>query len=105
MVSNLAAGKKVRTYSEYMETRLSPAERERINLEVSIMSKIIEARKQKGLSQQGLAELVGMQQPAIARLENMKTTPQIDTLIDILYPLGYTLEVVPLKDAGLTAVE
>ena len=69
------------------------------------LDKIIEARKQKGLSQQGLAELVGMQQPAIARLENMKTTPQIDTLIDILYPLGYTLEVVPLKDAGLTAVD
>jgi len=65
------------------------------------MTKMIEARKKKGLSQQELAELVGMQQPAIARLENLKTTPQIDTIIDILYPLGYTIEVVPLKKAEM----
>ena len=97
----MAKRKPVRTYSEYIESRLSPTDRERINIEISIMTKMIEARKKKGLSQQELAELVGMQQPAIARLENLKTTPQIDTIIDILYPLGYTIEVVPLKKAEM----
>jgi len=36
-----------------------------------------------------------LKQPAIARLESMKATPQIDTLFKILQPLGYTLAVVP----------
>ena len=79
-----------------MET-LDPIDRERINCKTLIMSKLIELRKQKGLSQQDLASMVGMKQPAIARLENLKTTPTIDTLIEVLYPLGYTLEVVPIK--------
>jgi len=87
---------KVRTFDEYMET-LDPVDRERINCKTSIMSKLIEARKQRGLSQQELAAIVGMKQPAIARLENLKTVPTIDTLIDVLYPLGYTLDVVPIK--------
>jgi len=89
---------KVRTFDEYMET-LDPIDRERINCKTSIMSKIIEVRKQKGLSQQELATIVGMKQPAIARLENLKTVPTIDTLIEVLYPLGYTLDVVPIKES------
>jgi len=37
----------------------------------------------------------GLKQPAIARLESMKSTPQIDTLFKILHPLGYTLTITP----------
>jgi predicted transcriptional regulator len=96
----MPAEKKVRTYDDYMET-IDPVDRERINCKVAIMSKIIEARKQKGLSQQDLASIVGMKQPAIARLENLKTVPTIDTLIEVLHPLGYTLEVVPIKESVL----
>jgi len=97
MVSNMAVEKKIKTYDEYMET-LDPVDRERINCKISIMSKMIEARKQKGLSQKELASIVGMKQPTIARLENLRTVPTVDTLIEVLYPLGYTLEVVPLKE-------
>jgi transcriptional regulator with XRE-family HTH domain len=57
---------------------------------------MIEAREQKGLSQRELAEISGVKQPALARLESMKATPQIDTLFKVLLPLGYTLEIVPL---------
>ena len=60
---------------------------------------MIEAREAKGLSQRELAELSGVKQPAIARMESMKSTPQIDTLIKVLIPLGYTLEIVPLKQS------
>jgi len=92
--------KVIDTLSDYMndETRVSPAERERINFEVALIGKMIEAREEKGLSQRELANLTGIKQPAIARLESLKTTPQIDTLFKVLYPLGYTLEIVPVKD-------
>lgn len=79
---------------------VSPGERERINFEVSLIGKIIEAREAKGLSQRELAELSGVKQPAIARMESMKSTPQIDTLIKLLMPLGYTLAIVPLNQSS-----
>lgn len=92
-------GKNIDTFSDYMndEERVSPADRERIHFEISLIGKMIEAREKKGLSQRELAELSGVKQPAIARLESMKATPQIDTLFRVLLPLGYTLEIVPLS--------
>lgn len=74
-----------------------PAERAKIDFEVALIGKLIEARETKGLSQKQLADLAGLKQPAIARLESMKATPQIDTLFKILQPLGYTLAVVPAE--------
>jgi DNA-binding XRE family transcriptional regulator len=94
----MANGKAIRTIDDYMndETRVSPAERERINFEVSLIGKMIAAREEKGMSQRELAEISGVKQPAIARLESLKATPQIDTLFKVLHPLGYTIEIVPL---------
>ena len=77
---------------------LTDSEKEEIKLKNSLIGKLIEARGEKGLSQAKLAELAGVKQPAIARLESMKTTPQIDTLFKLLTPLGYTLAVVPVED-------
>ena len=91
--------KQVKTFSEYMddEERVSLAEREKINFEIELIGKMVEAREQKGLSQRELAEISGVKQPAIARLESMKTTPQIDTLFKVLNPLGYTISIVPIN--------
>ena len=95
----MANEKVIDTFSDYMndETRVAPAERERINFEIALIGKMIEAREEKGLSQRELAEISGVKQPAIARLENLKATPQIDTLFKVLHPLGYTIEIVPLN--------
>jgi len=79
-----------------MKLGLARTDKERINFEIALIGKMIEAREEKGLSQRELAEISGVKQPAIARLESMKATPQIDTLFKILYPLGYTIEIVPL---------
>ena len=76
---------------------VSREEREQINFQVSLIGKLIEAREKKGLSQRDLAKLSGVKQPAIARLENMKSTPQIDTLLKILAPLGYTSSITPIE--------
>ena len=96
----MANGKVIDTFSDYIndDTRVSPAERERLNFEVALIGKMIEAREQKGISQRELAEISGVKQHAIARLESMKSTSQIDTLFKVLHPLGYTIEIVPLSD-------
>ena len=78
---------------------LTEAERDEIQLKIDLVGKLIEAREQKGISQKRLAEMSGLKQPAIARLERMQATPQIDTLFRVLKPLGYTLEIVPDKKA------
>ncbi len=91
--------KEVNTFAEYMadKDRVSDAEREQINFQVELIGKLIEAREEKGLSQRELAKLSGVKQPAIARLETMKSTPQIDTLFKVLAPLGYTLSITPIS--------
>ena len=90
--------KAINTFADYMddETRVSKVERELINFQVALIGKMIEAREEKGLSQRELANLSGVKQPAIARMESMKSTPQIDTLLKILAPLGYTLSITPI---------
>lgn len=74
---------------------MTDGERGRIDLEVELIEKLVEAREEKGITQQQLAEMAGLKQSAIARLENLTATPQIDTLFKILKPLGYTLAIVP----------
>ncbi|MDI9461818.1 MAG: helix-turn-helix domain-containing protein [Saccharofermentanales bacterium] len=66
------------------------------DLRVALISELIEARKNKGISQKKLEELSGVSQPVIARLETGKTSPQIDTVLKILAPLGKTLKVVSI---------
>ena len=89
----------IKTFSDYMndESRVSLSEREKINFEIELIGKMVEAREKNGLSQRELARISGVKQPAIARLESMKAIPQIDTLFKVLNPLGYTISIVPLK--------
>ena len=73
---------------------LTPEEEEIISLEKSLINAVVEAREQNGLTQQQLSELCGIKQPVIARLESAIHSPQINSMIRILKPLGYTLAVV-----------
>lgn len=81
------------------DKNVSPVERAQIEFEVELIGKLIEAREAKGLTQEQLAEAAGIKQSAVARLENLKATPQIDTLFKLLTPIGYKLVIVP-KDEG-----
>ena len=67
------------------------------DMRVAIMSELIEARHEQGISQKKLEELSGMSQPVIARMETGKTSPQLDTVLKVLASLGKTLAVVPLE--------
>lgn len=74
---------------------ISEEQRNKIDFEVALIGKLIEARESKGLSQKQLADMCGLKQSAIARLEKMNVTPQLNTLIKVLKPLGYRLDIVP----------
>lgn len=63
----------------------------------SIIDDIIELRKEHGLTQQQLAKITNLAQPAIARMESKKAVPQLDTLLKITEALGYTIKLVPMK--------
>ncbi|MDR1194621.1 MAG: helix-turn-helix transcriptional regulator [Peptococcaceae bacterium] len=92
------------TFDDLWETsNLTQSEKSEIQLKIDLVGKLIEAREQKGISQKKLAEMSGLKQPAIARLERMRATPQIDTLFRVLQPLGYTIAIVP--DIRTPAIE
>lgn len=61
------------------------------------IQKFISVRENQNISQTQLAKASGVKQSAIARMESMKAVPQIDTLIKLLVPMGYTLDIVPLR--------
>ncbi|MCH5277874.1 MAG: helix-turn-helix transcriptional regulator [Desulfovibrionaceae bacterium] len=84
------------------DSNVSPVERAKIEFQVELIGKLVEARKAKGFTQAQLAEAAGLRQPAVARLERMKATPQIDTLFRLLIPLGYKLAIVPHQERGKT---
>ena len=75
----------------------TPEEIAESNLRVAIIGELIKARQEKGISQKKLEELSGVKQPVIARMEKGSTSPQLDTILKVLAPLGKTLAVVPLE--------
>ncbi len=75
---------------------LTPEDKAEINLKVRIIGEILEARKDKGLTQAELEAISGVKQSFIARLENNRMDPQLTTILKILKPLGKTLSVTSL---------
>jgi predicted transcriptional regulator len=75
----------------------TPEETAESDLRASLIGELIEARRNKGLSQKKLEELSGVKQPIIARMEKGYTaSPQLGTILKILGALGKTLAIVPL---------
>lgn len=85
------------TWEELQEELFSPEEIAASNLRVALIGELIKARQEKGISQKKLEELSGVKQPVIARMEKGNTSPQLDTILRVLAPLGKTLAIVPLE--------
>ena len=64
---------------------------------MDIINATINARKTSNLTQKQLSEKSGLAQPVIARIETHKRSPQLSTIIRMLYPMGYTLKIVPIS--------
>jgi len=89
------------SWKDFRQTlNLTPEEEEIINLEKSVINAIVAAREENGLTQKQLSELCGVQQPVIARIERAVHSPQINSIIKILKPLGYTLVVKKDEEAS-----
>lgn len=86
------------SWEEVRAELFTPEEIAESDLRVALMGELIKARQEKGLSQRELGELCGVKQPVIARMERGATSPQIDTVMKLLLPLGLTLAVVPLEE-------
>lgn len=85
------------SWDEVRRELFTPEEIAASDLRVALIGELIEARQKKGISQKKLEELSGVKQPVIARMEKGLTSPQLDTIIKVLAPLGKTLAVVPLE--------
>lgn len=69
-----------------------------MDLEYKLICDFIKLRNELGLSQQRMALESGVVREMIAVIENQKKHPQINTLIKILQPFGYTLEITKIKE-------
>ncbi len=67
------------------------------DIRVALITELVKARKEQGISQRQLAEMSDVKQPQIARMERGDANPQLETLLKVLAPLGMTLAIVPMR--------
>ncbi|MBR0464540.1 MAG: helix-turn-helix transcriptional regulator [Clostridia bacterium] len=76
----------------------TPEEIAESDMRAGIITAMIEARGEMGISQRQLEELSGVKQPQIARMERGNADPQLGTLLRVLNAMGKTLAIVPIAD-------
>lgn len=82
-------------YKEYaksvdMEAKKDIEEAESL---AEIVGAMIRQRNAMGISQRELAAMCNMPQSSVARIESLKTTPNLDTILKLFEPLGLALTV------------
>lgn len=63
-----------------------------------LLKSLSSIRRQASFSQTRLGEAAGIRQSVISRIEGCEISPQINTLLKLLAPLGKTLAIVDLED-------
>ena len=86
-----------RSWEEVRNELFTTEEIAESNLRVALIGELIKARQEKGISQRQLEELSGVKQPIIARMENGTSTPNLNTILKVLAPLGKTLYIGDIK--------
>ena len=95
MSKNQAIGQSL---NDVLRELYTPSELALSQLEAKVISKIILARQNQGLTQKELAARCGVTQAMISRLESGNANARLDTLLKVLLALGQTLDVVPYGD-------
>ena len=80
------------------ELQLTEDDEKIIELEKNLIKTLVQIREEKGLTQTQLAKICDIKQPVVARIESSTHSPQVDSLLRILVPLGYTLQIVPIQN-------
>lgn len=69
-----------------------------IDLEYNLICDFIKLRNELGLTQKQMGEASNTIREIITVIETRKKHPQINTLIKILEPYGYTLSITKIKE-------
>ena len=88
------------SWASFKERLFTAEERRELDLRVEIISEMVKAREDRGISQRELESASGVAQPVISRVERGTTDPRVSTLLKLLASLGKTLKVVPLEDGA-----
>jgi transcriptional regulator with XRE-family HTH domain len=83
------------------ELNITPEEESIIQIEKELIKAMVKIREEQGMSQAEVAAKCNLKQPVIARMEKAVHSPQIDSILKVLVPLGYKLQIVPLEGAQL----
>lgn len=68
----------------------------RVVKEVSqLMNEAVSYREKSALSQRDMAKRLELKQPAVARMESLRSIPRLDTFIRYLNALQLTIKVIP----------
>lgn len=68
------------------------------DMEYSIITNYVKLRKEANISQEQLAKETNVIRTTIARIESNSNSPQLKTILELLEPLGYTLEIVKIEE-------
>lgn len=66
-------------------------------LKDKFLKEFISVRKENNLTQALFSQYSGVTREKIARIENKMHSPSINSLIDILAPIGYTIKIVKIE--------
>lgn len=82
-------------YKDHVKSADADAKKDIEEMEdiAAIVGKMIEKRNDLGITQRDLAAMCGIPQSSVARIESFRTTPNLDTLLKIMQPLGLKLVV------------
>lgn len=82
-------------YKDYVKSLNPDSKREMEEIEElsALISAVIKQRNDLGLTQRELAELCGLPQSSVARIETMKIVPKLDTFLKLLRPLGLKMTI------------
>ena len=67
------------------------------SLEQEFIDSVVKLRKDRKLTQQEVADDASVIRETIARIENRITSPQVNTLLKILEPFGYTIKITKIS--------
>ena len=88
----------MKTWNDYKDYVKSIDDKSKEDMEAveeiaSIVGVMINQRSSLGISQRDLAALCGMPQSSIARVESMKTIPNLETVVKMTQALGLIITV------------
>lgn len=82
------------------ELNLTNEDERLVEMEKKLIKTMVSIREEKGYTQAQLAQICNVKQPTIARMEMATHSPQLDSLLRVLVPMGYTLQIVPIRKTG-----